>query len=94
MAQCRHQDRQSNTRPSALFDIGKDGLVSHSGFGDQRDGRNLEVTSDYVDGLGTVKHVRLLPSVERTIKSNFLVSEVGRLKNVGDLATLIQLRLP
>jgi len=37
-----------------------------------------------------MSHIRLVISVERTFKVKFSASEVGMLKNVGDLVGLIK----
>ena len=64
--------------------------VFHDVFDDDEIILTPQLSADDVDGWDSLKHVRLLLSVERTFKIKFSVSEIGRLKNVGDLATLIQ----
>jgi acyl carrier protein len=48
-----------------------------------------QLTADEVDGWDSLKHVRLILSVEKGFGVKFAAAEVGRLKNVGDLASLI-----
>ena len=48
-----------------------------------------QLTATDVDGWDSLKHVRLILSVERGFGVKFSASEVGHLKNVGDLANLI-----
>jgi acyl carrier protein len=64
--------------------------VFHDVFDDDEIVLTPQLSADDVDGWDSLKHVRLLLTVERTFKIKFSVSEIGRLKNVGDLATLIQ----
>jgi acyl carrier protein len=47
------------------------------------------LSADDVEGWDSLKHVRLVLTVERTFHVKFSASEIGRLKNVGDLAALI-----
>lgn len=49
-----------------------------------------ELTADDVEGWDSMSHIRLVISVERTFKVKFSASEVGMLKNVGDLVGLIK----
>ena len=49
-----------------------------------------QLSAEDVEAWDSLKHVRLLLSVERAFKIKFSTSEIGRLKNVGDLATLVQ----
>ena len=51
------------------------------------------LSADDVDGWDSLKHVRLMLSVEKAFCIKFTSSEVGRLKNVGDLASLIQSKI-
>lgn len=46
-----------------------------------------------VDGWDSLTHIRLLVTIERTFKIKFTVTEVGELKNVGELMSLIQAKL-
>ena len=46
-----------------------------------------------VDGWDSINHIRLLLTVEKAFKIKFTTSEVGNLKNVGDLVSLIGTRV-
>jgi acyl carrier protein len=52
-----------------------------------------ETTADDVDGWDSLSHIRLIVSLERELGVKFSSAEVGGLKNVGDLATLIRSKL-
>jgi acyl carrier protein len=64
--------------------------VFHDVFDDDEIVLTPQLSATDVDGWDSLKHVRLLLTIERTFKIKFSVSEIGRLKNVGDLATLIE----
>jgi acyl carrier protein len=49
-----------------------------------------ETTANDVDGWNSLAHVRLILTVEETFQVSFTAAEVGRVKNVGELAGLIQ----
>ena len=49
-----------------------------------------DLTADKVDGWDSVTHVRLLLSIERAFGISFSASEVRMLKDVSELAFLIQ----
>jgi acyl carrier protein len=51
-----------------------------------------ELSAKDVDGWDSLMHVRLLLTVEKAFKIKFTTSEIGKLKNVGDLVALIQAR--
>jgi acyl carrier protein len=51
-----------------------------------------ELSAEDVDGWDSLMHVRLLLTVEKAFKIKFTTSEIGKLKNVGDLVALIQAR--
>ncbi|MGD0482234.1 MAG: acyl carrier protein [Terracidiphilus sp.] len=51
-----------------------------------------ELSAKDVAGWDSLTHIRLLLSVEKAFKIKFSTSEIGKLKNVGDLVTLIQAR--
>jgi len=48
-----------------------------------------ELTAREVDGWDSLAHVRLILTVERSFRIKFTASEIGRLKNVGELVNLI-----
>jgi acyl carrier protein len=49
-----------------------------------------ELSADDVDGWDSLTHIRLMLTVERTFNVKFSASEIGKLKNVEDLAELIR----
>ncbi len=51
-----------------------------------------ETTAKDVDGWDSLTHIRLILTVEKTFKIKFSTSEIGKLKNVGDLVRLIKAR--
>ena len=65
-------------------------------FRDVFDEDSIEITPELsakdVDGWDSLVHVRLLLTVEKAFKIKFTTSEIGKLKNVGDLVALIQAR--
>jgi acyl carrier protein len=58
------------------------------------DDDELQATPDLsasdVEGWDSLKHVRLILSVEKAFHVSFAASEIGNLKNIGELATLIE----
>jgi len=51
-----------------------------------------EFTAKDVDGWDSLTHLRVILSAEQAFRVKFTTSEIGKLQNVGDLATLIQAR--
>ena len=51
-----------------------------------------ELSGKDVDGWDSLSHIRLMLTVERAFKIKFSTSEIGNLKNVGDLVALIKAR--
>lgn len=49
-----------------------------------------DLTAADVDDWDSLTHIRLMLSVERAFGIKFSAAEVGHLKNVGELADLIQ----
>jgi len=49
-----------------------------------------ELTADDVDGWDSLSHIRLMLTIEKTFGIRFSASEVGKLKNVGELVSLIE----
>jgi acyl carrier protein len=43
-----------------------------------------------VDGWDSLTHIRLILTVEKAFNIKFSTSEIGRLKDVGDLVALVQ----
>lgn len=65
-------------------------------FHDVFDEDSLQITPQLsakdVDGWDSLTHIRLLLTIEKEFKIKFTTSEIGRLENVGDLASLIQVK--
>jgi acyl carrier protein len=51
-----------------------------------------ELTAKDVDGWDSLTHIRLLVTIERMFKIKFTLPEVRELRNVGELADLVQAR--
>jgi acyl carrier protein len=51
-----------------------------------------ELTAKDVEGWDSLTHLRVLLSAEQAFHVKFTTAEIGKLQNVGDLATLIQAR--
>ena len=62
-------------------------------FRDAFDDDSLELTPELtardVDGWDSLMHLRLLLSAEKAFSVRFTTAEIGKLQNVGDLASLI-----
>jgi acyl carrier protein len=48
-----------------------------------------DLSAREVDGWDSLTHIRLLLTVEKSFGVKFSASDIGRLKNVGELAELI-----
>jgi acyl carrier protein len=59
---------------------------------------NLELTSQSsaanVDDWDSLSHVNLVVAIEKRYKIRFALGELEELKNVGDMAQLIEKKLP
>ena len=64
--------------------------VFHSVFDDDELVVKPNLTAADVDGWDSLSHIRLMLTVEKTFGIKFAASEIGKLKDVGDLAHLIQ----
>lgn len=51
-----------------------------------------ELSAKDVDGWDSLTHIRLMLTVEKDFKVKFSTSEIGGLKEVNDLVTLIKAR--
>lgn len=51
------------------------------------------LSADDVEDWDSLGHIRLILAIEKAFKIKFVASEVAELKNVGDLAELIQEKL-
>jgi acyl carrier protein len=52
-----------------------------------------ETSAKDVEGWDSLKHVRLMLTVEKSFGVHFTAAEIGKLKNVSDLIALLQSRL-
>jgi acyl carrier protein len=64
--------------------------VFHEVFGDDDLVLTPETTADDVDGWDSLAHIRLILSVQKAFAVKFSPAETSRLKNVGELAALIE----
>jgi len=55
---------------------------------------SAETTAKDVDDWDSLNHVRLILTVEKSFGVKFSASEIGRLKNIGDLIKLVQEKWP
>jgi acyl carrier protein len=53
---------------------------------------DAELSAEDVVGWDSLAHIRLMLTVEKAFKTKFSVSDIGKLKNVGDLVALIKNR--
>jgi acyl carrier protein len=51
-----------------------------------------ETTADDIEEWDSLSHIRLIVAIERRMKIKFSNAEVERLKNVGELVELIDLK--
>jgi acyl carrier protein len=58
-------------------------------FGDESICLRPEMAADDIEGWDSLTHINLIHAVEQEFKIRFTMSEVARLKNVGDLDALI-----
>jgi len=50
----------------------------------------LGLTAADVDGWDSLTHIRLMLTIEKTFKIKLSTSQIGKLKNVGDLVALLK----
>jgi acyl carrier protein len=67
--------------------------VFHDVFDDDEIVVHPNLTANDVDGWDSLRHVRLLLTVEQTFGVKFSASEAIRLNNVGDLAQLVESKM-
>ena len=67
--------------------------VFHEVFDDDDIVARPELTASDVEEWDSLKHIRLILSVEKAFQIRFSASEVSNLKNVGELASLIQAKV-
>lgn len=63
--------------------------VFHDVFDDDTIVVTPELTASDVDEWDSLRHIRLVAAVERRFGLSFSAAEIGRLKNVGQLVSLI-----
>ena len=73
---------------SEIYDKLKD--VFHQVFDDDEIDVRPELSANDVEDWDSLSHIRLMLTVERAFGIKFSAAEVGKLKNVGDLVSLIQ----
>ena len=68
-----------------------DGLteVLRGVFDDEELVARPDMTADDVDGWDSLSNIRFIMSVEKKFGVKFSAAEVGKLKNVGELAALV-----
>jgi acyl carrier protein len=66
--------------------------VFHDVFDDDSIVVTPELTADDVDEWDSLAHIRLVVAVEKKFGMKFSAAEVGELKNVGELVSLIEAR--
>ena len=64
--------------------------VFHDVFDDDTIVVTPELTAADVDEWDSLRHIRLVAAVEKKFGLSFSAAEIGRLKNVGQLVTLIE----
>ncbi len=64
--------------------------IFHDVFDDDSITVTPELSAKDVDGWDSLTHIRLILTVEKAFKVKFSTSEIGKLKNVGDLVNLIE----
>jgi acyl carrier protein len=62
-------------------------------FDDEEIQLSPTLTAKDIDGWDSLTHIRLMLTIEKAFKVKFSTSEIGNLKNVGDLVALIQARM-
>ena len=63
--------------------------IFHDVFDDEGIVVTPELTADDVDEWDSLSHIRLVVAIEKRFGLKFSAAEVGRLKNVGEFASLI-----
>ena len=67
--------------------------IFHDVFDDDEIVLSPDLTAAKVKGWDSIKHVRLMLSIEKDFGVKIAGSEINRLKNVGDLVNLLQRKL-
>jgi len=53
-----------------------------------------ETTADQVEGWDSLSHVNVILAIEQSFRIRFHQKEIMRLRNIGDLITCIESKLP
>ena len=53
-----------------------------------------ETTANDVEGWDSITHVLIVVAVEKKFRVKFTAGEIQRLKNVGELASLVRSKMP
>jgi acyl carrier protein len=80
---------RAETNPTAEQCEALLGEIFREFFDDENLIMRPEMTARDVDGWDSLAHVRLLLTIERKYQIRFSTPEVGGLRSVGDLASLI-----
>ena len=64
--------------------------VFHEVFDDDAIVASPELTASDVEEWDSLRHIRLILSVEKAFQIRFSTSEISNLKNVGEFASVIQ----
>lgn len=67
--------------------------IFHDVFDDDAIVVTPQLNANDVDGWDSLAHIRLMLTIERAFKVKFSTTEIGKLKNVGDLAELLQAKV-
>lgn len=68
-------------------------VVFHEVFDDDEIVVSPDLTASGVEDWDSLKHIRMILSVEKAFQIRFSASEISNLKNVGELAGLIRSKL-
>jgi acyl carrier protein len=66
--------------------------IFHSVFDDDSIELTPQLSAKDVDGWDSLSHIRLLLTIEKSFRIKLSTSEIGKLKDVGDLVALIRSR--
>jgi acyl carrier protein len=51
-----------------------------------------ELSAKDVEGWDSLRHIRLILTIEKAFQIKFSTSEIGKFKNVGDMVAIIKVR--
>jgi len=84
---CGFRDMEAVLATTEIYDGLTD--VLRGVFDDDELVARPEMTADDVDGWDSLSNIRFIMSVEKKFGVKFSAAEVGKLKNVGELASLV-----